>query len=726
MSVVISGALIDGAGIPMSGCHIILKSRVNTSEVVMRTVADVVTGNCGEYCFKAQTGKYCVYLKQDWRDEYCVGDIAVYDDSKPGTLNDFLTALDEGDLKPDVVKRFEEMVAQAQQSAEAAAESERQAGQHVADAQQIKSDCETLADNVQQNAEAVAEDKKQVEILASQIEDTAEEVRQDAEAARKAASDAEQARDEIDTALSATLKTANHLSEIAAEGEEAQQESRDNLGLTVTATMEPQDGTHDRTAGRLAVPGMFGFGKIFSYSDRTEFETEADFLRWAKTAKPGRYTVYARTNVVIQGVLFSGTVDIIWPEYQHNPNPVYIPKIIIFYGINGHVYYNRYWTASGGYLVGWENLKVNEASLRALIETRAPLNSPALTGTPTAPTPPDDAAGTEIANAAFVRKLLAALVDSSPEALDTLNELAAALGNDPNFATTVTNALAGKQPLSDVLTALSNLTQRADTLPYFNTDEDVSLAPLSEKGRSLLAQETPEAMRTVLELKSTATMEPQSDIYDRTEGRLAIPGTLGFGEIFHINDRISFDTRAEFDTWIRDAKPGRYLVFANPGIVIPKVLFSGILEIIWASNLAGTTNGVKKIYFFYGVNGEVYYARGTSGVPAWELWRRTDKELIDFLSGTVYSDGLNASPEAGGIVQAAFRYQDKPGGYTLKRGDALSGSLLKPYIITVDESGEQTLHIKEEHTFPGYYWSLTSYPWLKTSDYILGIFIRYR
>ncbi len=44
MSVVISGALIDGAGIPMSGCHIILKSRVNTSEVVMRTVADVVTG----------------------------------------------------------------------------------------------------------------------------------------------------------------------------------------------------------------------------------------------------------------------------------------------------------------------------------------------------------------------------------------------------------------------------------------------------------------------------------------------------------------------------------------------------------------------------------------------------------------------------------------------------------------------------------------------------------
>lgn len=201
MSVVISGALIDGAGIPMSGCHIILKSRVNTSEVVMRTVSDVVTGNCGEYCFKAQTGKYCVYLKQDWRDEYCVGDIAVYDDSKPGTLNDFLTALDEGDLKPDVVKRFEEMVAQAQQSAEAAAESERQAGKHVADAQQIKSACQTLADNVQQNAESVAEDKNQVALLASSAT-------QDAARADQAVKDADKivdkAVDKLDEAATLT------------------------------------------------------------------------------------------------------------------------------------------------------------------------------------------------------------------------------------------------------------------------------------------------------------------------------------------------------------------------------------------------------------------------------------------------------------------------------------------------------------------------------------------
>ena len=184
MSVLISGVLTDGAGLPMSGYHIILKARQNTSAVVMRTVATVVTGSAGEYAFGAQTGRYDVYLRSCIEREYCVGDISVYDDSKPGTLNDFLTALDEGDLKPDVVKRFEEMVAQAQQSAEAAAESERQAGQHVADAQQIKSDCETLADNVQQNAESVAEDKKHVEQIVSSVSldaDRAEQAAKNAE-----------------------------------------------------------------------------------------------------------------------------------------------------------------------------------------------------------------------------------------------------------------------------------------------------------------------------------------------------------------------------------------------------------------------------------------------------------------------------------------------------------------------------------------------------------------
>ncbi|EGA4371814.1 phage tail protein [Escherichia coli] len=86
---------------------------------------------------------------------------------------------------------------------------------------------------------------------------------------------------------------------------------------------------------------------------------------------------------------------------------------------------------------------------------KAPLSSPALIGTPTAPTAAQSVNNTQIATTAFVKSAIAAMVGSAPAALDTLNELAAALGNDPNFATTMLNALAGKQPLDNTLTNLS-------------------------------------------------------------------------------------------------------------------------------------------------------------------------------------------------------------------------------------------------------------------------------
>ncbi|ELM7703733.1 phage tail protein [Escherichia coli] len=104
----------------------------------------------------------------------------------------------------------------------------------------------------------------------------------------------------------------------------------------------------------------------------------------------------------------------------------------------------------------------------------APKASPALTGTPTAPTAAQTVNNTQIATTGFVKSAIAALVASSPAALDTLNELAAALGNDPNFATTVTNALAGKQPLDSTLTNLSGKTVNG-ILQYLGLGEDSAL-----------------------------------------------------------------------------------------------------------------------------------------------------------------------------------------------------------------------------------------------------------
>ncbi|HBH9839736.1 TPA: phage tail protein [Escherichia coli] len=134
---------------------------------------------------------------------------------------------------------------------------------------------------------------------------------------------------------------------------------------------------------------------------------------------------------------------------------------------------------------------------------KAPLNSPALTGTPTTPTARQGTNNTQIANTAFVMAAIAALVDSSPDALNTLNELAAALGNDPNFATTMTNALAGKQPKDATLTALAGLATAADRFPYFTGNDVASLATLTKVGRDILAKSTVSAVIEYLGLQET-------------------------------------------------------------------------------------------------------------------------------------------------------------------------------------------------------------------------------
>jgi len=125
----------------------------------------------------------------------------------------------------------------------------------------------------------------------------------------------------------------------------------------------------------------------------------------------------------------------------------------------------------------------NWVSVRRLLESqalRAPLLSPALTGTPTAPTAAKGTNNTQIATTAFVAAALAALVDSSPAALDTLKELATALGNDPNFATTMATQLGLKAPLaSPALSGNPTVPNQADG------DNDTSIANTAFVQRAL-------------------------------------------------------------------------------------------------------------------------------------------------------------------------------------------------------------------------------------------------
>lgn len=126
--------------------------------------------------------------------------------------------------------------------------------------------------------------------------------------------------------------------------------------------------------------------------------------------------------------------------------------------------------AAGTYPVVTIDSKGRVTAARALQSADLPANA-ALTGSPTAPTAAPGTNTLQIANTAYVQAAIAALVASSPAALDTLNELAAALGNDPNFATTITNALAGKaasvhtHAIADVVGLQAALDGKLSALP---------------------------------------------------------------------------------------------------------------------------------------------------------------------------------------------------------------------------------------------------------------------
>ncbi|PUM71713.1 phage tail protein, partial [Salmonella enterica subsp. enterica serovar Javiana] len=136
MPVLISGVLKDGAGTPVQNCTIQLKACRTSTTVVVNTVASENPDDAGRYSMDVEQGQYAVTLLVEGYPPSHAGVITVYDDSKPGTLNDFLGAMTEDDVRPEALRRFEAMVEevarqaseQAQTSAGQAAESATTAG----------------------------------------------------------------------------------------------------------------------------------------------------------------------------------------------------------------------------------------------------------------------------------------------------------------------------------------------------------------------------------------------------------------------------------------------------------------------------------------------------------------------------------------------------------------------------------------------------------------------
>lgn len=162
------------------------------------------------------------------------------------------------------------------------------------------------------------------------------------------------------------------------------------------------------------------------------------------------------------------------------------------------------------------------------LQLKANRHNPTFTGTVKAPTPASDSNDTSVSTTAWVRQAIAELVDSSPETLDTLSEIAAALGNDPNFAATMTNQLAGKQPLSPLLTAIAAVTTAANKLPYFTGSNQVGLADFTSTARDLLAKGSTADIINFLGLKTT--VDKAAGAMQRSSNGADIPDKATFAK----------------------------------------------------------------------------------------------------------------------------------------------------------------------------------------------------
>ncbi|WP_241163643.1 prophage tail fiber N-terminal domain-containing protein [Escherichia coli] len=243
MAVKISGVLKDGAGKPVQNCTIQLKAKRNSTTVVVNTVASENPDEAGRYSMDVEYGQYSVILLVEGFPPSHAGTITVYEDSQPGTLNDFLGAMTEDDARPEALRRFELMVEEVARNASAVA-------QNTAAAKKSASDASTSA----RDASASKEAAKSSEMSAASSETAAGNSAKAAKTSETNADNSAQAAAASQTA-SANYATAAKKSETNAKNSEAATKSSET-----NAAKSAADALNYRNQAQLIVGDNIGLG----------------------------------------------------------------------------------------------------------------------------------------------------------------------------------------------------------------------------------------------------------------------------------------------------------------------------------------------------------------------------------------------------------------------------------------------------------------------------------
>ncbi|MCI3034481.1 prophage tail fiber N-terminal domain-containing protein [Escherichia coli] len=245
MAVKISGVLKDGAGKPVQNCTIQLKAKRNSTTVVVNTVASENPDEAGRYSMDVEYGQYSVILLVEGFPPSHAGTITVYEDSQPGTLNDFLGAMTEDDARPEALRRFELMVEEVARNASAVA-------QNTAAAKKSASDAGTSAREAATHATDAAGSARAASTSAGQAATSAQSASSSAGTASAKATEASKSAAAAESSKSAAATSAGAAKTSETNAAASQKSAATSASTATTKASEAATSARDAAASKEA------------------------------------------------------------------------------------------------------------------------------------------------------------------------------------------------------------------------------------------------------------------------------------------------------------------------------------------------------------------------------------------------------------------------------------------------------------------------------------------
>ncbi|MGS0901980.1 prophage tail fiber N-terminal domain-containing protein, partial [Escherichia coli] len=245
MAVKISGVLKDGTGKPVQNCTIQLKAKRNSTTVVVNTLASENPDEAGRYSMDVEYGQYSVILLVEGFPPSHAGTITVYEDSRPGTLNDFLGAMTEDDVRPEALRRFELMVEEVARNASAVA-------QNTAAAKKSASDAGTSAREAATHATDAAGSARAASTSAGQAASSAQSASSSAGTASTKATEASKSAAAAESSKSAAATSAGAAKTSETNAAASQKSAATSASTATTKASEAATSARDAAASKEA------------------------------------------------------------------------------------------------------------------------------------------------------------------------------------------------------------------------------------------------------------------------------------------------------------------------------------------------------------------------------------------------------------------------------------------------------------------------------------------